>query len=100
MRFAETDARGIIDTVNVGSTTDIRICTRYERYAMRVPTSIWPLLTNVAPIHNTATLDALMMKLTVGNIDDISRPPRKETLVRSVFASSKRSFSCGSRTNA
>ena len=28
MRSADTDARGIIDTMNVAITTDIRICTR------------------------------------------------------------------------
>ena len=47
MRSAETDARGIIEIMNVAITTDIRICTRYERYATSVPTSICPLLTKL-----------------------------------------------------
>ena len=58
------------------------------------------MFTSEAPIHSTATLDALMMKLTVGNIADISRPPRSDTSVRSALADSNRTFSCGSRTNA
>ncbi len=33
MRSAETEARGIIEITNVAITTDIRICTRYVRYA-------------------------------------------------------------------
>ena len=100
MRSADTDARGIIEIMNVAMTTDMRICTRYERYATSVPTSIWPLLTKLAPSHSTATLDALMRKFTVGNIDDIRRPARSDTSVRSALASEKRRASCGSRTNA
>ena len=57
MRSAETDARGIIDTMKVAITTDIRIWTRYDRYATSVPTSISPLFTRGAPIQSTATLD-------------------------------------------
>ena len=41
-----------------------------------------------------------MMRLTVGNIIAISRPPRSAVAVRSSLASSKRAVSSGSRTNA
>ena len=54
----------------------------------------------LAPSHRTATLEALIRKLTVGNIDDISRPARSETEVRSSLAELKRCTSSGSRTNA
>ena len=53
-----------------------------------------------APSHTTAALDRLMSRLTIGNIDDISRPARSDTSVSSPLASSKRSASCGSRTKA
>ncbi len=83
MRSADTDARGIIEIMKVAITTDMRICTRYVRYATSVPTSISPEFTRLAPSHSTATLDALMSKFTVGNIDDINRPARSDTSVRS-----------------
>ena len=35
-RQAETDARGTTEIMKVAITTDIRICTRYERYATSV----------------------------------------------------------------
>ena len=57
-------------------------------------------MTRSAPIHNTAMLEKLTIKPTVGNIDDISRPERNETSVKPALASAKRSVSCGSRTNA
>src|SRR4051794_1954634 len=100
IRSADTAARGTMETTKVAITTDIKICTRYDRYATRLPTSIWPELTRLAPNHNTPTLDALMRKFTVGNIVDISRPARSETSVRSPFALLNRFTSCGSRTNA
>jgi hypothetical protein len=59
-----------------------------------------PEATRLAPSHSTATLDRLMRRLTVGNIDAISRPARSDTTVRSSLASLKRAVSCGSRTNA
>ena len=40
---------------------------------------VQPSATRLAPIHSTATLDMLMSRLTVGNIDDISRPARSDT---------------------
>ena len=81
-------------------TTDMRICTRYVRYATSVPTSICPEFTKRAPIHNTATLDRLINTLTVGNIDAMRRPARSDTSVRSWFACENRTASSGSRTNA
>ena len=47
MRSADTDARGIIEIMNVAITTDMRICTRYERYATSVPTWISPVFTQL-----------------------------------------------------
>ncbi len=41
-----------------------------------------------------------MMRFTIGNIDDISRPARSATSVRSALAAVNRSISCGSRTKA
>ena len=41
-----------------------------------------------------------MRKFTVGNIDDINRPARNDTSVRSALASENRFASSGSRTNA
>ena len=86
--------------MNVAITTDIRIWTRYDRYATSEPTSTLPLFTSRPPIQSTAMLARLMSRFTVGNIPDISRPPRSDTTVRSVLADSNRSDSCGSRTKA
>ena len=40
------------------------------------------------------------MKVAVGNIKDMRRPPRRAVCATSWFASWKRAISCGSRTNA
>jgi hypothetical protein len=52
------------------------------------------------PIQMTATLDRLMISITVGNVAAIRRPARSDVCVSSSFACEKRSTSCGSRTNA
>ena len=49
---------------------------------------------------DTPTLDTLISRFTVGNIEDMSRPPRSAVTVRASLASAKRSVSSGSRTNA
>ena len=61
------------------------------RYATSVPTWIWPEFdaAGADPQHARRST-ALMRKLTVGNIDDISRPARSDTSVRSALASSNR----------
>ena len=46
---------------------------------------MWPDAMRLAPSHSTATLETLITKLTVGNIDDISRPATNEVSVNSAL---------------
>ena len=67
---------------------------------MSAPIFISPLSMRPAPNHNTATLEALRMNITVGNITACKRPARSAAPVTSVLTSANRSTSTGSRTNA
>ena len=80
--------------------TDIKICVRYVRNAIIAPGCIRPALMRSEPNHTTATLEILIINVAVGNIKACKRPPRNATSVTAAFASLKRFFSSGSRTNA
>ena len=80
--------------------TDIKICVRYVRNAIIAPGCISPALIRSEPNHTTATLEILIINVAVGNINACRRPPRSATSVTAAFASLKRFFSSGSRTNA
>jgi hypothetical protein len=100
MRSAHTAARGIMIDMNVVIITATRIIIRYDRYAVSAPIASSCSLIAWLPNHITATLDALNTSMTVGHIAAWSLPMRNAIPVRSLFASSKRSASAGSRTNA
>jgi hypothetical protein len=93
IRSAPTAARGTMTTMNVAIITDIRICMRYCRNAVSAPISMAPLSTRCPPNHSTATLEALNISMTYGNITAISRPTRNDVSVSSVLAAPKRAAS-------
>ena len=65
-----------------------------------MPTCIEPSSIRNAPNQITATLETLSTSMTIGNMSAIRRPARSATSVTSAFATSNRSVSRASRTNA
>ena len=59
-----------------------------------------PAAMRSAPSQIAATVETLSTSITVGNMNAMRRPTRREVIVRSSFAWAKRWASSGSRTNA
>ena len=93
MRSAQTEARGIIMAMNVPIMTAIRICSRYCRKAVRAPTCMSPESTRWPPNQSTAAVERCRIMPMAGNISTNRAPIFRETSVRSLLATPKRSVS-------
>ncbi len=100
MRSAHTAARGSSTRITVTIRTDIRICMKYDRNAIREPTCIWPSSISIAPNQITATLDTLMINVVMGSISACQRPTASAVSDSAWLASANRACSSGSRANA
>ena len=99
-RSALTAARGSRMPMKVAIMTPMRICMRYCRNAMRVPTSMSPSPTRMPPNQMTATLETFITSMTAGNMRANRRPALTAVWVSSALASANRSVSWRSRTKA